>query len=406
MSTSDVFPPPIAPGEATTLVPFPVSYFSSTAAPGATGATTATAATPHFDLLDSVRKLHARQHILLVATISMMVVLYLLPKFLMRNRLFGYCLGKRMRMVFLLLSLVNLFFFGYVMSQLENVSVNGLFFLFVHTVENVLSNVERLLQSCGAIIGVLLLLSYRSNVIKLLGLENHPVINADCRDMLTCFSMHRFRPIELSIAQVTGLPKTQTVFQAKTRPLFCHVQAGKYNEPRATRVKEVGYGEDYNVKEKMQLNYDREDLHKFKLTLTVQRQEIVGQDAAQALMPAAGAVAGGVFGGALYPVTGAVAGAGFGMSAASAFGDEIARVELSTMMINDMLLENEEDVPLAGDALHSTRFDLEAGSWRTLNLVPMGEVRLRFRYLDNTDDEHDVEHASVFADLAEAFSFS
>eukprot|EP00392_Amoebophrya_sp_AT5.2_P016318 g16578.t1 len=70
----------------------------------------------------------------------------------------------------------------------------------------------------------------------------------------------------------------------------------------------------------------------FRLVLSVQRQEVVGQDAAQAFMPAAGAVAGGIFGGALYPVTGAVAGAGFGLSAANAFGEVVAKCELSAAM--------------------------------------------------------------------------
>ena len=39
----------------------------------------------------------------------------------------------------------------------------------------------------------LLFFAYRGVVFKLFGVENHPLLTADCRDWLTCFSMSRFK---------------------------------------------------------------------------------------------------------------------------------------------------------------------------------------------------------------------
>lgn len=153
------FPPVIEPGEATTLVPFPVSYFASTPAPSSSSATASgstSGRTTTLDVIGGIRSLHARQHLVLVASVFCMFLLFLLPKLCTRNRFCASFLGKRMRLVFLGLASVNFVGFCYLMSTLPDVSVNSVFFLLVEILEAVLTNVENLLESIGALLGVFL----------------------------------------------------------------------------------------------------------------------------------------------------------------------------------------------------------------------------------------------------------
>ncbi|CAD7947686.1 unnamed protein product [Amoebophrya sp. A25] len=436
--------PTITNDQATTLVPFPASYMATTPAPGMLPIAHALPTTidqkdAHYSntytiarepgLLTGFQELHTRQHGILIGAIGAMCLSFVIPKILARFKLcgLGKFVSRHMGQIFLLLAVVNLFVFGLVIASLDDVSVNSVFWALVAVAELSLSNISTGLQAVGGIVGLFLVLNYKDNIIKLVGLEHHPLVNAEFKDLFTCFSMHRFRPVEISIHKINDLPTNATVFQAKSRPLFCHIQCGKYNEARNTRVKEVVAGEDYLVRERIQFNYDPEDLHSFRLLLSVQRQEVVGQDAAMSILPAAGAMMGSAAL-PLYPVSGVVGGAAVGLGAASAFGDEIARLELSAGMINDMLAKDDEgaaailnQTTLGGSsdglvvpgqprgssatrpaapsatALQSTKFD-SAGIWHTLSLVPMGEVQVRCRFVDEEEDD-DEQGETLCADI-------
>jgi len=183
-----------------------------------------------------------------------------------------------------------------------------------------------MLIQMAAMAALVTLFLFRKKIATLLGIDSQ-VFKASLRDLLTGFSMKRFRAIEVSLWKAEGLP---VGFSSKT--LFTRITLGM-NEGQHTRPNDK-QRENYSIREKMQLNYDPHDDTQ-KMSIMVKAQEVIGASVNQ-LLPVAGAL-GGAVGGAvtpLGPMGGGIAGAIAGTGAANSVGAEVARVDLSSAMIN------------------------------------------------------------------------
>eukprot|EP00435_Cladocopium_sp_Y103_P061781 s221_g23.t1 len=149
----------------------------------------------------------------------------------------------------------------------------------------------------------------------------------DSLDVLTLFQAQRFSTIEVTLWKVSGLPAGFS-----TRTLFVRMLLG-YNEPQHSRPHD-GRTDSMVLREKFQLNYDPEDETQ-QLSIVIKQQELVGSAVSQ-LAPVAGALVGAA-GGLVTPL-GPTAGAGLGVvtgvGAANSLGVEVARVDLSSAMVN------------------------------------------------------------------------
>lgn len=294
----------------------------------------------------------------------------------MLNRRMAHYLSKRLHNYFLGVTVLNVVLLIIVLTTIANdVNPNGIFFEVASIFTIILDNVTSILTQLLTIVAVVAILSLRPHFVRMMGLEHRYVV-WDYRDLLTCFSMHRFSAVELLFWKVEQVPKSQNLLSA-SRSVFLHAVSG-YNEPQTTRVKEIGWDEGtLLVKERFTFNFDPMDTD-FKLLLTVKKQEVIGADAAAALAPSVGAVAGGVASSInmLGAVPGAVGGAALGVSAASSVGEELSRIELSTSMINELLEKSRMMGMGDGGAalpLSMINFGDEAG-FQQLPMVPMGNL--------------------------------
>jgi len=222
----------------------------------------------------------------------------------------------------------------------------------------------------------------RKKILTILGFDQQ-IIKADLRDLLTGFSMKRFRPIEVSLWQADNLA---VGFSGRT--LFTRTTLG-YNEAAHTRPHD-GCLARFQIKDRVQLNYDPEDDTQ-KMSIMIKGQEIIGGQVNQ-LLPAAGAVFGAVGGMAspLGPTVGASLGVVTGTGAANSVGCEIGRVDLSSAMINRIRTRCQSDgqAPPSSERPRSTGRSITgqntgpATPWseqyfQKVDLIPQGELWLR-----------------------------
>lgn len=255
---------------------------------------------------------------------------WMLPSLCINKKLCSPCftrwLSKRLSCWFVIGLIVNITGISIIIAMLPHVEANHLFFCIVSIIEKVTDQVEKVLMQVAAIVGLVILYSFRKKIAQLLGYDQQ-FVRADLRDILTGFSMKRFKPIEISLWYADGLPCGFT-----SQTLFCRVVLG-YNEPGHTRPHE-GVRSQFTIRERLQLNYDEHDQSQ-KLTITIKQQEFIGTSVNQ-MLPAAGALMGAV-GGMTTPLglgPGAALGVVTGTGAAHSVGTEIARVDLSSSMIN------------------------------------------------------------------------
>lgn len=176
----------------------------------------------------------------------------------------------RLHKVFPLITIFNFGLLCLAVSQLDSIRFNDLFFIAVRITELIISEVQQVLTAIAAVFVLVVLWKFKDRILETLGLENFAVVFGDFRDWATCWSMSRFRAIEIFIWKVEGLPSANL---HKFNDVFVEVSLG-YNMALRTRVHDSA-GHSCIIKESVQLNFDPYDFES-KLCLTVKHQNVVG----------------------------------------------------------------------------------------------------------------------------------
>lgn len=250
-----------------------------------------------------------------------------------------------------------------------DVNANDVFFAFVAVLELLSDKLMFVLTQVGIILGILFAWVIRKKIVSLLGFDQQ-LVRGDLRDMLTLFQMERFQTIEVTVWKIEGLPPGFA-----TRTLFVRVLLG-FNEPQHSRPHDRCTNA-LTMREKFYLNYDPEDDTQ-KLSIVIKQQELVGSAVAQ-LAPVAGALVGAA-GGVVTPL-GPAAGAGLGVvtgvGAANSLGVEVARVDLSSAMVNRLRdVSDSVEVSTARSQI-GTGVLYNAENFLKVDLVPQGQLWLR-----------------------------
>lgn len=258
---------------------------------------------------------------------------------------------------------------GIMIAKEPDVNANDLFFAFVAVLELLSDKLMFVLTQVGIILGILFAWVIRKKIVSLLGFDQQ-LVRGDLRDMLTLFQMERFQTIEVTVWKIEGLPPGFA-----TRTLFVRVLLG-FNEPQHSRPHDRCTNA-LTMREKFYLNYDPEDDTQ-KLSIVIKQQELVGSAVAQ-LAPVAGALVGAA-GGVVTPL-GPAAGAGLGVvtgvGAANSLGVEVARVDLSSAMVNRLRdVSDSVEVSTARSQI-GTGVLYNAENFLKVDLVPQGQLWLR-----------------------------
>mmetsp|Transcript_67155 Transcript_67155/g.187959 ORF Transcript_67155/g.187959 Transcript_67155/m.187959 type:complete len:424 (+) Transcript_67155:48-1319(+) len=317
------------------------------------------------------------------AVFMLAALIWLLPWLCANNsklccRCFRRFMSRRLHAYCWIGFLANLVIISCVIANEPDVSANDIFFGVVRIIEKFTDQLQEVLTQAGLVFGIALAYSFRQKVVTLLGFDSS-LVRADLRDILTCFSMRRFSTIEIAILKASGLPAG-----FGSRSLFLRVVSGM-NEPMHSRPRD-GCVDSMVVKERMQLNYDPSDSSQ-TLALYIKQQEIVGQ-AVKQLAPAVGMVAGGAAGmmTPLGPQGGAAIGAVAGIGTANSLGPEVARLEMSSAMINRLLDEATRSGAAAPSAMRSTAplVPWAEEYFTKVDLVPQGAIWLRIMDREKT----------------------
>lgn len=274
----------------------------------------------------------AQEQVQLVLVFIVALVIWMLPTLCINKRLCCVCfrrwISKRIGTYFALGFFVNLTIIGIVIQHAPHIEANSVFFVAIELIEIVSGKMEGILIQVVALGALVALWLFRKKIAMILGFDQQ-VVNASLRDLLTGFSMKRMRGLEISIWKAEGLP---VGFSSKT--LFTRITLG-FNEAQHTRPHDK-IRDTYTIKERIHLNYDPEDDTQ-KLTISLKMQEVIGASINQ-LLPAAGGIMGAVGGltTPLGPGPGAAIGVITGTGAANSVGADVARVDLSSAMMNRM----------------------------------------------------------------------
>jgi hypothetical protein len=340
----------IPKGVSTTIIPVAIPL--TTAAPGV--------------------HVRALEQVAVLGIVLFALAVWFLPWFCIKRRWctrwFQRWMSRRLGLYFALALVVNLAFATSVMATLPDLSVNDLFFAFVALVGALSDKLEVVLKQVAILGAMVLAITLRRRIFALLGFDSQ-IIKADLRDILTCFTMRRFRTIEISLWKVSSLPPSFS-----SRSLFVRILLG-YNEPQHTRPHE-NCTRSVVIRERVQLNYDPEDDTQ-RLSLVVKAQEVVSSAVTQMAPPAGLLIGAGV--NSFTPI-GSTAGAALGVvtaiGAANSLGVEVARVDLSCAMIN-RLRKQSADGTSADPMATGPSAPWNEEKFVKVDLVPQGDCWLR-----------------------------
>lgn len=310
-----------------------------------------------------------------LAVFGLAILIWMIPSLLANTRFCcrccQRCLSKRLGWYFCLGMIVNLSMLSMVIASEPEIKANDLFFQLVEVVEVVSDKLQEVLMQVGAIVGLFMLYSFRKRLIALLGFDSQ-LVKLELRDFLTCFSMTRFKTVEVSLLKASDLPCGYG-----SRALFVRVVMG-CNEPLHSRPRD-GCMTSLNLRERWQLNFDPEDVSQ-TLSIAIKEQEVVGAAVAQ-LAPAAGAIAGALAGlmTPAGPQGGAALGAIAGIGTANSLGPEVARLDMSAAFINSLRektkqMQKEEPPPSMATG---PSFAWREENFVKVDLVPQGYLWLR-----------------------------
>eukprot|EP00928_Gymnodinium_smaydae_P060156 TRINITY_DN4370_c1_g2_i2.p1 TRINITY_DN4370_c1_g2~~TRINITY_DN4370_c1_g2_i2.p1 ORF type:complete len:306 (+),score=62.45 TRINITY_DN4370_c1_g2_i2:55-918(+) len=167
-------------------------------------------------------------------------------------RCFRGWMSRRLGSCFCLGLLLNVAFISTVIAMAPDVTANGLFFGLVNIIGQITENTEQVLTQLVGLFAIAIAFLFRKRIIMLLGYDQQ-MVRADLRDICTCFTMHRFRVVEVTILKIEGLPPSG--FGGRT--LFCRLILG-YNEAQHSRAHD-GCTTSVMLKERLQMNYDPDD---------------------------------------------------------------------------------------------------------------------------------------------------
>jgi len=358
----------IQPKEETTLVPLPAAIFTTT---------TPAPATPwekHDSRIKEVAYL-----------VALSIFIMILPRLCMKSKVFSRVIQPYLRFYSVFMVIAYICILAYALAR-THMRLSVLFLNFVKVVEVVIGSTEEVLFDVFVIILVVGLYSFRSRLQSLLGIE-HQLVRADWKDIVTCFSFSRFEVIELAVWKVEDLPPTW----GNSRTVYFRIVHGHNELMHMRPITISGDVTSFTQKDTVQLNYDPED-EQTKLSIILKKQEIISDTVATSIAPVTGAVAGAITS-AVIPfgaVGGVVTGATVAMGAANS--GEVARLDLSTMMINRWLEAGREDEWMRestkGKAASTTVAPspwANPGAFKMLHLVPQGKIYIRIRSVAHAD---------------------
>jgi len=350
--------PYIPPGALTTIIPVPVAVSSLRGG--------------------AAHRTLAQEHAEVAIVFVLAFLVWTCPAILINRKLCCSCfqrwLSRHLGCYAFLGFLFNITMISLMFAREPDISANDVFFKLVKFLEVLSEKCVKMLTQLCMLTGVILVIAFRKKIVSLLGYDQQ-LVRADLRDILTLFTMNRFGPIEVSLWKAEGLPAAFT-----SRSLFVRAVLG-YNEPQHSRPHD-GCTDFVALREKMQLNYDPEDNYQ-KLSIVIKQQEVVGAAVSQ-LAPVAGALVGAV-GGVVTPMgMGPGAGLGIvtGIGAANSLGVEVARVDLSSVMINRL---RAAAGPVRSTDVATDRSDWRPDNFTKVDLVPQGSLWLRIN--DVAQDE-------------------
>ncbi|CAJ1360505.1 unnamed protein product [Effrenium voratum] len=311
------------------------------------------------------------QELKILAVFGLAVGFWVLPYVLINRgaccRCFQRWLSRHMRCYFCTGLIFVLCAVAYMIASQPDVNANDIFFCFVNILEMLSDKLMDVLTQLSMVLGIVLVWFLRKKIVSLLGYDQQ-LVRAELKDMLNLFEMTRFAPIEVTLWKAEGLP-----IGFSSRTLYVRMILG-YNEAQHSRPHD-NCTNSVVLREKFTLNYDPED-NTQEMSIIIKQQELVGNAVSQ-LAPMAGAIVGSV-GGLVTPL-GPAAGAGLGVvtgvGAANSLGLEIARVDLSSAMINKYR-EKSQAVEVTNRSLIGTARPYSTESFVEVPLVPQGKLWL------------------------------
>jgi len=215
---------------------------------------------------DGRKKLMIKEFAILAGVFGLMVSLWALP----RSKICRRCCETRLYVVFPIITVINFVIFAYALRELYLLEFNTIFFHAVKIFDILTEKVEKVLMGFCLLLAAFIAWKFKDRLFEIAGIENPTNVFGEPRDWATCWSMWRFRPIEMFILKVEGLPSAKIAAQ---NDVFCEVSLG-YNVAMRTRV-HIGAGECSMFKESVQLNFDPFDTNT-RLFITLKNQEVVG----------------------------------------------------------------------------------------------------------------------------------
>lgn len=158
------------------------------------------------------------------------------------------------------------------LDYMDMVDFNEIFFFVVKVVAIAIASCQTVVVGGAVLVGLFVVWKFKDRILETVGLESGTLVVGDFRDWATCWSMRRFRAIEIFILKADSLPAT--TFSSGS-DLFVEVALG-YNMNMRTRVHH-GAGQTCVFKESLQVNFDPYDCDS-RLNLSVKSQSSLGND--------------------------------------------------------------------------------------------------------------------------------
>lgn len=248
---------------------------------------------------------------------------------------FKQCCMTRLHKVYPFIFILELAAFSFAMNYLYMISANQIFFMLVKVLEVIIGTTQLVCVGLAGLLGLAVVWKFKDRILEALGIDNAAHYLGEPRDWMTCWSMKRFKALELLVWKVEGLPSVKI---HSKNDCFIEVRQG-YNVSMRTRVHENA-GHTCVFKETMQLNFDPFD-GEAMITILVRNQDVFG-------------------------------------------ATDMAQLQLGAAQVKRL------EEPLGGNT--SERLISRAeGIWQSdrfkcIDLIPAGKIWLRFSYVDASDD--------------------
>jgi len=253
-----------------------------------------------------------------------------------------FCETRRHRAV-PAVTIINIVILVITLHEFHVIHSTTLFFALVKIFGIIIDKTESVLIALAALFFLWVSWAFKDRILEAIGVDNPQLLIGDCRDWVTCWSMQRFRPVELHIWKVEDLPALK---MHSGNDVFVEVTFG-YNVHMRTRVHPRA-GHNCVIKESIQLNFDPYDKDS-RLHINVRNQDII-------------------------------------------IASDIATVQLGTSQINRMsekvgLSMGHRTLGWGGSAtgVETSQAVWNSDRFRKIDLVPKGVIWLRFTPVDDEE---------------------